>query len=1443
MLADSPYPGLRPFNRDEADIFFGREAHVDAMVDRLAKQRLLAVTGNSGCGKSSLVRAGLLAALETGLLAAAGPVWRFAICTPREHPMTELATALLTVQGEEPASEEIALRRAELEIWPLSLAAELRRRPLSDGANLLIVVDQFEELFRYQDLSGREEAETFIALLLTSASQRDVPIYIVLTMRSDFLGRCAEFTDLAEAISDAQYLCPRLNREQIAAAIEGPARVFGGAVEELLLARLVNDMGTDPDQLPLMQHALMRLWNTARVQDPTRRMLRLSDYVEADGLKGSLSHHADEILAEVAQSGPWCEETTRRMFCLLVDGEGEKAVRRPVTLAEIMAVADCSLNEITRVADAFRGVGRTFLNPGSDHMLKPDTALDISHECLIRQWQVLRAWLVAEAVGAELYRETERRARRWAAGRALETLWDPTDLELTLAWRDREHPNAAWAKRYGGDFDLTIRFLDESRERRDAAVAERREQERLLIVADEAVARQQAEAEVEDSRIAREDARVLGKRLTETPLTPSGDPSGLEPTLYRFILRHSLGAQILLLVLALVSFPFLYYSLLLPKKIIDGVIEGGKHFPQHILGFELDQISYLMVLCAAFLGLVFISGGFKYYINTFKGRLGERMLRRFRDQLYYQMLRFPLAYFHKNSSAQIIPMITVECEQLGGFIGDAFVTPLSNGGQLLTNIFFMFMMDPILGLAAVALYPVQGFVIPKLQFKVNQLARRRVRTIRQVADRVQESATGIADILANDTVKLQRTGFAHLLGTIYDIRFESYQRKFFVKFLSNFMGQLTPFFFFSMGGYLVLKGQLSVGALAAVLLAQRELAAPWNELLGFYQIFQTSKITYEQIIEQFHPTGMIDARLLEEEQETVQPLSGVIAVDNLSLVEDDLALVIDSVSFTMHLDEHVAIIGQGGSGKNELALLLARLLRPTKGRITIGSIDLAGMPIAVTGRRIGYVGVAPYLFAGTLRDNLLLGLRHRPIRPANYDPVTAKRRSAQISEARRSGNIDFDIHADWLDYESAGVDGDEGLSARIAEVLARLDFDEFVYALGLRWRLDPEADPVAAVRLLEARKALARRLVEDGITKLVETYDADRFNLNASVAENLLFGTPIGPAFDFEALADNSYLRQVLTKVGLIDDLVEAGRQVAEMMIELFAGLPPDHEFFEQFSFVSADDLPEFVAILGRIGADGPRALPRPDRAKLLSLPFRLIPARHRLDVLDDAMQNRLLEARRVFRADLPAEARSQIEFFDAERYSGAASVQDNILFGKIAYGEADAPVRVPSVVAEVVDELSLRQTIIEVGLDYNVGSGGSRLSFAERQKAGIAREVLKRPDLLILNESTSALDGQSQSRVTEGLKEEFAGRGIVWVLHRPGLARGFDRILEMSNGKLTELEPLAEVDREIGDQPTVRRSATAYGRPRRQAPRDAEEAAAGSAAPRPITLPQLGSA
>lgn len=884
---------------------------------------------------------------------------------------------------------------------------------------------------------------------------------------------------------------------------------------------------------------------------------------------------------------------------------------------------------------------------------------------------------------------------------------------------------------------------------------------------------------------------------TAVAAPPAGDSGGIQPTLHGFILKHSLWQQIFVVTLAVVSQPFLYYSYDLPKNIINTITRWRPHpFSIGFAEFHLDHLAYLWTLCGLYFLMVLVNGGFKYWINRYKGQLGERMLRRLRFELYKRLLRFPSGYFKKTSAGEIIPMITSEVEPLGGFIGDIFAQPAVQGGTLVTTILFMFMQDWILGLASLSLYPIQGYVIPKLQRKVNLLGKQRVRTIRRVADRVGESSFGVTEIHTHDNARYQLAGFAHLLGTIYDIRFEIYQRKFFVKFLNNTLNQVTPFFFFAIGGYLVIGGSLSAGALVAVLSAYKDMSAPWKELLDYYQQFQDTKIKYDQVVEQFAPQGMFDERLMLEEPETIPHLTGEMSLTNVTLIEDDRVRVVDGVSANIPLDRSVAILGPSGSGRQELALLLARLLFPTAGRIGVNGSDLATLPTAVVGRRMAYAGTAPYLFNQSLGDNLLSSLRFRPIREPHYEPPRERKHLVEIYEAQRSGNIELNIEADWIDYETAGVKDQAGLRDRIVEVLRKVDLDQDVYLLGLRGRLDPAAGPEAATAFLEARRAVHARLTEDQLSHLVEPFDVTRYNTNASLAENLLFGTPVGPAFATEELASSTYVQRVLDKAGLTDDLVQRGLKVAETMVEIFADGAPSEEFIEQFSFISADQLPEFQAILARLGKAGIQGLKKEDRIRLLSLPFKLVVSRHRLDVIDETLEARIVEARRIFAADLPAGLRGAIEFFDNDRYNAAATIQDNLLFGKLAFGEADAEKRLIEVVAQVIDALDLRRTVIEAGLAFPVGPGGSRLSLAQRQKVAIARAILKRPDVLILSEATSALDGSTQMKLVEVLKDEFAGRGLIWVVHRASLARQFQEALVMEHGRLVEQGTLADLDK-----------------------------------------------
>ena len=881
-------------------------------------------------------------------------------------------------------------------------------------------------------------------------------------------------------------------------------------------------------------------------------------------------------------------------------------------------------------------------------------------------------------------------------------------------------------------------------------------------------------------------ARLPLAKLTRR-LLPRALTDGLEPSVYGFILRYSWREQVYVVVMTLLSFPFLYWSLDLPKQIINRAI-SGKHFPQSYFGLELNQIPYLLVLCTVFLALILVNGWFKLHVNVKKGQLGERMLRRLRYELYERVLRFPLHHFDRVASGQIVAMITAELEPVGGFVGEAYAVPISQAGTLLTILIFMFIQNPVLGAAALAFYPLQGYLIPKMQRVIRALGRARVRKIRGLSDRIGETIAARVEIRVNDGTQYQLAEIAQRLGEIYDLRLEIYNRKFFVKFLNNLIGNLTPFSFFVIGGYFVIKGSLSFGALVAVLAAYKDMSAPWNELLNYYQNQQDVAIKYEQVVEQFHVADMLDRRLLLETPEHVEPFTGEVAAANVDVVDADGIHLLEGVNFVFPLGSDVGIVGHSNSGRNMLPQLMARLESPSSGRLTIGGADLTTLPFAVTGRRIGYVGPTTYLLSVSVRDNLLIGLRHRPRDVSDAGDAAAKpERARLLEEARQSANSEFDIAADWVDYEQAGVADPAALDARILDVLHLVDLDDDIYLLGLRGRIDPERQPEIAASIVDARHVLAERLTQSEQAHLVERFAPDRYNVNSSVGANLLFGTPIGPDFEGEGLARSDYVLGVLGELELPRDLIAIGEKLARTSVELFSGMQPEHQFFEEFGLLGADELPIFERILGRVDKVGIDGLLPDERIRLLGVGLRLIAARDPLGLVDEAMQRRVLEARRKFAEGLPGELRGSVEFFDPERYNAAASIQENVLFGTILRGEAGSRERINGAMSEVLGELGLRDKIIAVGLDYPVGTGGLRLSETQRQKIAIAVAILKRPDLVVFNDATAVLDGVTETAIIDRVKRELDGRSLICSLHRPRLASGFDQILVMDQGRLVQ--------------------------------------------------------
>ena len=885
----------------------------------------------------------------------------------------------------------------------------------------------------------------------------------------------------------------------------------------------------------------------------------------------------------------------------------------------------------------------------------------------------------------------------------------------------------------------------------------------------------------------------------------------MEKRLTRYIWTHTRASQLWILLVVAVSMIPYFLSFDLPKRIVNGPIQG-QGFEQPgatqtfmdisfslpwlgdialFSGFDLTRTQTLFALSMVFLMLVIINGLFKFYINTYKGRLGERLLRRIRFQLVDRILRFPPNQFKRMKGAEVSSMIKDEVEPLGGFTGDAFVQPAMLGGQALTALVFIFMQNMWLGMIAAVMVGVQAVIIPRMRRRLLVLGRERQLTARELAGRVSEIVDGIGTIHAYDTSNYERADIASRLGRIFKIRYDLYQWKFLVKFLNNFLAQLTPFLFYCIGGYLALQGRLDIGQLIAVISAYKDLPGPLKDLIDWDQARQDVQVKYTQVVEQFSAETTIDPAVQAIAIKDAGTLPVPLAAVNLSLADDSGAKLLERVSVQINPGETVAIVGGAAGGGDMLAEAFGRLTWPESGKVTAGGHDILELPESITGRGISYVSSDAYFFYGTLRDNLLYGLKHAPLKEMEYQGSRAAHRKWEIQEARLAGNPDYDVQADWIDYQAADATEARDLFTPVLSVLDTVQLSKDILDLALRSTVSPDDHPGLAEGIVEMRHALREELEEAGLSSLVVSFEPGAYNTEATVGENLLFGTAIGPALVGKAIGKNAYFRSVVGRSGLDRILFDMGYGIAENAVELFADLPPDHPFFQQLTFMSADDIPGYQLILQKLKGRGFDAASEDDRSAIIQLSARYIEPRHRFGLLTEELMAKIVEVRGQFHDGLPPELRGAIERYDPERFSASASLMDNILFGRISHKHSDGSKRIRSIVSSLLNSLGLIEQVIDIGMDFNLGAGGRRLTAVQRQKLNLARALVRRSDYYIFNRPLPGLDHRLQDEIVRDVLKlvRRGGRNpaVIWVLSNTSLSHLFDRVLVFDKGFLAE--------------------------------------------------------
>jgi len=806
-------------------------------------------------------------------------------------------------------------------------------------------------------------------------------------------------------------------------------------------------------------------------------------------------------------------------------------------------------------------------------------------------------------------------------------------------------------------------------------------------------------------------------------------------SLLSWIFSGNVKLQVLLLFIILVAVFARVIPLEMQKRVVNEAI-------------KLRNIDLLIQYCGVYLAAVVLASGLKFIMRILETIISQRTTAAMRKALYHHILTLPLGFFRNTQPGSIVNALVTELTLPGNFVGMAIAVPVSNVLTLLAFAGYLIWLNWYLAVISLSIYPLVLFLVPLLQKYVNRENKKRVDAARKLSSLIAEATTGIHEIQGNGAYHIENRKYDSLVDRLLKIRIVWSIYRFAIRVSNNFFTNLGPFIVFILGGYLAIKGQLELGSLVAFLSAQEKLFNPWKELIEFYQVFQDGSVNYHKTMEFF---DVEVEHAIEPADRKPYELDGSLEVKDLSFETEDGIHLLDAINLSLKPGEHLALVGFSGSGKSTLALCIGQLYKYTGGHVLIGEQEVSDLSKRDMVHNMGFVSQTPFIFDGTIEENLLYSCR------------------AKV-EGDGTGNGDTM----------------PTLDDRI-EVLQQTGIFVDVLRFGLNTILTYDRHEEMVSRIIRVRKDFQSDFGET-LADYVEFFDENKYLYHSSVIENLTFGTSNRESFADRNLPNNEFFLKFLDDADLTRPLLSLGAELSRQAVDILKNLPPDEVFFEQ-SPIAPDEIDDYKMLVERLKKRKLHQLSDGDREKLLLQGLRFTPGIHKMVALPRMLETLILEGRALFREIISTDDPEAFSFYQMSEYIFSQTILNNILFGKMKTTNPNAQEKINQSIIQLLIEEDFLESIIEIGMEFQVGSKGDKLSGGQRQKLAIARAFLKYPKMLIMDEATSALDNKSQSRIQNLLDTRWKGRStLVSVVHRLDTIKNYDRVAVMKAGKIGEL-------------------------------------------------------